>query len=389
MGLNRSPVLRTQEVVVFVFVPGSWGRAIFPRYLALSGLYGLLRLKLTAAIIGGYNYLSSSVLERPMVIKENTQPEPAGKLEKAGWLAEQNMAFYLKRAFGERDDVWVFNDLRLVRNGEVAQIDHLVLHRYGLVLVESKSACCQLEVNKQLEFTRVYGRKRFGVASPIRQVERQRFLLQSLLNDHKDRLRGKTIVGEQHDFPDRRFRVLVAISDSGDIRRKGCEPPELMKADQVSEVISGWVAEQDDLKGLGGFIRYAFADSETQQERVDKEIPRLKPEELAAIKDFLLAQHTEREPAPEQPQQEPQPPQTIQTPPQPAAPAQHTCRHCQSTQLTIKHGYNHYLKCQTCQRNTPLQTNCQLCGQPEQIIKQNHNHLRQYQPCGTAIPIAL
>jgi hypothetical protein len=62
------------------------------------------------------------------------------KLSEAEARAEKQMAFYLKRAFRDDSEAWVFNDLRYqADDDDAAQIDHLVLHRSGFILVESKS----------------------------------------------------------------------------------------------------------------------------------------------------------------------------------------------------------------------------------------------------------
>ena len=53
------------------------------------------------------------------------------------------MAHYLKRAFGDTSDIYVFNDLRLLRRGEIAQIDHLVVHRWGFAIIESKASLAE------------------------------------------------------------------------------------------------------------------------------------------------------------------------------------------------------------------------------------------------------
>lgn len=67
--------------------------------------------------------------------------------------------------------------------------------------------------------------------SPIRQAELQAELLGKLLNDHKETLRRKVFLRLRQGYlGDERFRVLVAISDTGVIVRQHCDPPELCKA---------------------------------------------------------------------------------------------------------------------------------------------------------------
>ena len=74
-----------------------------------------------------------------MILKETDKKEHLKKFQKYGYNAEKQMAFYLKRAFQESDDIFVINDLRIEMNDDVAQIDHLIMHRFGFIVIESKS----------------------------------------------------------------------------------------------------------------------------------------------------------------------------------------------------------------------------------------------------------
>ncbi len=80
------------------------------------------------------------------------------------------MVFFLRCEFAEKTDVIVFNDIAFARSGEKAQIDHLVLHRFGFAIVESKSIAGTVEVNEHHEFVRTYDGKRSGMRSPIEQA---------------------------------------------------------------------------------------------------------------------------------------------------------------------------------------------------------------------------
>ena len=67
-----------------------------------------------------------------MIEKEKQNEKTTNQLKQQGNSAEEQMAFYLRRAFADNKDVWVFNDLYVEHNGEIAQIDHLVLFKYGI-----------------------------------------------------------------------------------------------------------------------------------------------------------------------------------------------------------------------------------------------------------------
>src|SRR4051812_29419030 len=77
-------------------------------------------------------------------------------LRRSGRQAEEQLAYYLLRDFAKYTDIIVFNGIRLEHNGDAAQMDHLLLHPYGFVIVESKSVAAQVAFNSRGEWTRYY-----------------------------------------------------------------------------------------------------------------------------------------------------------------------------------------------------------------------------------------
>ena len=185
----------------------------------------------------------------------------------AGARAERQMAFYLHRAFTGDAGIHALNDLRIVdpvqpevdgRPG-VAQIDHLIVHPWGLVIIESKSVHDQVTVRADGsggdEWTRRVRRREHGFPSPIRQAERQAAFLRQFLQRHREQLLGRMAVGlrtlsrlvhgtDQRSFAQMPIQIVVAISDGGTIRRSGgwTEPSTpfrsfVTKADLVADKI--------------------------------------------------------------------------------------------------------------------------------------------------------
>ncbi|KAA5545395.1 NERD domain-containing protein [Roseiconus nitratireducens] len=331
-----------------------------------------------------------------MILNEKVGPVPSDRRLRAGYEAEKQMAFYLRRAFGELPDVFVFNDLRVVRGGEVAQIDHLVLHPFGFALVESKSVTGTIEVNEHQEFTRVYGRTRMGMKSPVVQVKMQAKLLRSLLNDRKEELRRKVLLGMvQGQFGEQRFATFVAVSDGGEIKRKGVAAPEVVKADQVAQRIENLISEIHLVTGVRGFLRYAATSDEAKQAAmIENKVAPFTTEELQAIREFLLRSH---EPFVQPPpvvretrdaSHPPLPPPALSN--QRSAPrsasgdasAKRTsCRHCGQA-LEILYGrYGYYFKCQGCQRNERINLTCP-CGVRAKIRKRGPRFRWDCKACG-------
>lgn len=350
-----------------------------------------------------------------MIVKEKTVAAPQDKFGAAGHQAEMQMAFYLRRAFGDSPDIYVFNDLRLVRNGEVAQIDHLVFHRFGFVIVESKSVTGTIEVNQHLEFQRTFGNRRTGMKSPITQAQMQAQLLRQLLNDFREQLRRKLYFGTvQGEFGAERFKTLVAVSDQGLIKRVNCDPPELVKADQIASRVLSMIDAHAQASGGGGFVKFMFAkQSEGDQILKDRLVP-YTVEESQAIGNFLLSQHTPLSRSSTPPALPPalppsraaalavsdntfgelEPPKTSRstliepaenrvTTEQPSSPY-FECRHCKSKELSIVYGqYGYYFKCSSCDGNTPIDSKCSACGQKAKISKSGTDFSKKCSNCET------
>lgn len=186
-----------------------------------------------------------------MIVKERNpteHPAPANPTAKVGVEAEQQLAFYLRRAFSHLAEIAVFNDLRLVDiHGEVAQIDHLILHPLGFVVVESKSITGTVRINAQREWIRVAARREAGMPDAVQQARLQRDVLRRLLTSHASTLRRGVPTG----FARLGFDVLAAISDKGIIERE-VPLPKVVKADQVPSTIKRIVAERKRLAEESG-----------------------------------------------------------------------------------------------------------------------------------------
>ena len=216
-----------------------------------------------------------------MILKEIDITESTDKFLKAGIAAEKQMAFYLRRKFDETKGIFVFNDLKIRRGEETAQIDHLIVHKHGMIIIESKSVTGQVQINAQGEWVRSYGRNHSGMPSPVLQARRQGAVLRSLLQDNAKNLRGKALLGlMQAGFKSCPIQILVAISDQGIIKRGKQKIPELLKADQIADEADGIISRHRKGGSLigkkdGDWGMYVF-----------------KPVEQQAVAKFLLDWHT-------------------------------------------------------------------------------------------------
>ena len=145
----------------------------------------------------------------------------------------------------------IFNDLRIEIESDAAQTDHLVLSRYGFVLVESKSVKDCFVVNERREWSRQYGSKVQEIASPLLQAKRQADFLKSYLSVRAPELLDK-LLGIQTTFRTRPSDVLVAIVDGDMVSRpETLQLPEVIKADQVTDAIRSLYAAYKKVRKQG------------------------------------------------------------------------------------------------------------------------------------------
>ncbi len=349
-----------------------------------------------------------------MIIKELEKIETNDKFEQAGYHAESQLAFYLNREFKDDPLFLVFNNLRFEKAGDACQIDHLVLHRYGMVIIESKSVTTRVEVNELGEWKRWFNDWQ-GMPSPILQAQRQGKFLKDYLEDHVETLLNKMLFGKQSHFTKMPIDVLVAISDSGIINRPKNDKLDIVcKADQIPDKIKTIATEyrkKDSLLSLSLEIPYELAKDE---------IPR--------ISQFLLTHHkpakikgasinTNIKPANNSPQtisEREVPPATNQIAkvkpisPQkkiiPVVPndtqkldiklkpvvksinsaSTSTCSHCQSPNLTLLYVHSYFFKCSDCGKNTAIKNICPSCGDREKIRKSGLQFFCECEKCGTS-----
>ena len=295
------------------------------------------------------------------------------------------MAHYLDRHFGDAKDVFVLHDLRVVLEGEAAQMDHLVLHAFGAAIVESKSVSTSVRVNSAGEWERLWDGRWQGMADPVLQGERQGMLLKKLLVGRQTELLDKAIFGLlQGSFKHMALDVFAGISDEGTIQRaeKG-QAPRVLKADAVPNAILDAIAAY---RSANDALRSSLKEA--------RSAPRVfKDAEMMRVAHFLRTRHVEtgdasstvdtashapvdagvdapranRHPG-SSPEAASATPPTVPRDPSGAAVAgdgDHVvivCKACKGTDLEARIGrYGPYGRCRSCGTDTSVRMRCAGC----------------------------
>jgi hypothetical protein len=287
------------------------------------------------------------------------------KFAVAGRRAEEQMVHYLKRFFGASQEVDVLNYLRIDLQGEVAQMDHLVLHPFGLSIVESKSVAGSVQIKDDGQWIRWFNKQPQGMRSPVTQAEMQAMLLRELLS---------RTVKQKGFFDTVDIDVLVAISDSGTIQWPGSGPlPEVCKADQVP-----------------GRIETKLRERQSRGPAV------LTAEHRRAIAQFLMSIHMPlqaqpaQSPAPARVEERHAPARAIEVAPEVDRPASASlpakvCKHCGATDLEMQYGkYGYYFVCKACQKNTGIKFACPSCSAEGRVRKQGAAFFAECKSCSAS-----
>ena len=335
-----------------------------------------------------------------MILKDKEGPVGQDERSKAGYKQEQNVAFYLRREFGDDPSVLIINDLRVEYNGERAQIDHLVVHPYGLVVIESKSVCGEVKVNGRGEWSRSYRGEWYGMPSPVRQAELQEALLKDLLRDNVEKFLGR-LLGIQTQIGGRDWRTLCAVSSSAILHRD--EMPQEI-ADQVvkSEFVAQRVLDlvgsrmkglvtakprfsQKEIEGIGEFLIKCHLGNTPTSSSISEPapLPQATPVQGKPIQPQQTLIRTQSEPSPNvslnplpgDPKQKTSP----QTPPFSFA-----CKKCGETKnLHGQYGkFGYYVRCGLCDTNTSMKMDCPSCQSRQvRIRKSGHVYTSNCQNC--------
>lgn len=200
---------------------------------------------------------------------------------KKGLHGERESAHYLDNYLKDDENRVVLHDLRFVIDGEVTQIDHLIMSRGAkMYLLETKNYACNLVINEHGEFTAEYEHSRFGIPSPIEQSQRHERVFCKLL----ERL---DIVGRTQKMPN--IHHVVMLHPKAIIQRpesKSFDTSNVIKADQFPS----WHKSFTSKMGIGASLKTAMnmRSLDKIKEWGEKLKRQHRPADLLALPDFML-----------------------------------------------------------------------------------------------------
>ena len=313
-----------------------------------------------------------------MVIKPYAPRSETDRRRAAGERAERQMAHYLDRYFAEHQRIHVLHDARIEHGGDRAQVDHLVAHRFGIAIVESKSISTQVRINAQDEWERFWNGHWHGMPDPLLQAERQGLLIKRLLTSRTSELLDKVLGLAQGTFRHMAIDTYAAVSDQGTIRRaRTAQAPTARKADAIPGAILERIEAHRKAAHILNPNPRSF--SAAPREFNDKEVLR--------VAHFLRVQSTPASPSPIDDPEAVPPTNEAGTPegmPGASLTIHQTCGSCGSHDLIAKIGrYGPFGACSACGRNTAVRPRCGRCGEKLHLERAPEGFAGTCGTCGT------
>ncbi|REL26334.1 NERD domain-containing protein [Thalassotalea euphylliae] len=315
-----------------------------------------------------------------MILKDKQLINAQSPTAKAGQQQEQDVAFYLRRAFKDHPKIFVINDFSFTHNGEQAQIDHLIVYPYGLILIESKSISGEVKVNQQGEWTRTLGKKWVGMPSPVKQVELQQTLLADYLHEHREQILPKLLGFKQQSFRFRQWHCLCAVSSNSVIERDSM-PKDISAQIVKSEFLVDKLNKLMDLRSkvlstLTFDTRPDFRDNELKSITdflLSEEVPKLNTVAETSAQTYEISDsETNEQPKVAEPKS-----QTVNS-------VILACKKCGNTEKLKAHAgrYGYYVHCDKCDTNTAMKLPCPQCSSKQtKVAKRQTTYTLNCQAC--------
>lgn len=204
---------------------------------------------------------------------------------KRGIAGERDAAHYLDNYLKDDPDRMLLHDLRFKVDGDVIQIDHLVLTRGLYVyLLETKNFNGNLRVNGHGEFSVEYpGERVYGIPSPLEQSRRHEGPLRKLFDVLEIRGRNGGSATIEH---------CVLVSPSSLIHRppaKAFDTTNVIKADQFR----AWHEKFQESAGAARLVSSLLniRSSATVEELARKLVRQHRPADPLALPEFMQPRH--------------------------------------------------------------------------------------------------
>jgi hypothetical protein len=290
-----------------------------------------------------------------------------------GYQAEKDNAYYLDFGFKDSPRCILLHDIRIEHNGKVAQIDHIIINRLGIEVLESKSFTGTLSIRGDGSLDVEYGKKTQTFPNPIEQNKRHAKILTDFIKENIELPSNLKLFGVPMDST-----VLInpKTTISNDALPKGFERADSFtthwdnRVDQMSTFsvlkTMGTMMSLDRVKEIADFL---IKSHRAKTFDYKKKYPIRKEEKIQNIKQVEPIHSIIKK--------------SISISSNSKSIKTTHCSKCQGTNVEIRYGkYGYYFKCLSCDGNTAIKLTCSSKECKAKIKKSKLNFYQVCEVCG-------
>jgi len=287
-----------------------------------------------------------------------------------GYKAEKDNAYYLDFGFKDSSNNILLHDIRIEHNGKVAQIDHLLINRLRIEVLESKSFTGTLTIKGDGSLNVEYGKKTETFPNPIEQNKRHVEILLDYIKENINLPTNVKLLG----FP----VVSTVLINPKTTLTNDTLPQGFERADSFTS------NRLKDIENMNPLVLFKHIGTMMSIEKI-KEIADLlvknhKPKLFDYLKKYPIRKETSlKKDISTKPIQAHIKESVSKKPTLPNQADSYLCSKCKSPNIEIRYGkYGYYFKCHFCDGNTAIKL---TCSSKECKPKLKKSKLNFYQVC--------
>jgi hypothetical protein len=272
-----------------------------------------------------------------------------------GYKAEKENAYYLDFGFKDSPRNIILHDIRIEHKGKVAQIDHIIINRLGIEVLESKSFTGTLTIKGDGSLDVKYGKKVQTFPNPIEQNKRHAEILSDFIKANMKLPSNYKLFG-------------IPISSTVLINPKTTIASDTLPKgfDRADSFTTHWDEKVNKMSTISVFKTLGTL---------------IKMDKVKEIATFLLKHHQPKtydyaKKYPIKKEQESINKPTVKS-------TKKLCSKCNSDDIEIIYGkYGYYFKCHSCRGNTAIKLICSNSKCKPKIKKSKLNFYHVCETCG-------
>ncbi len=301
------------------------------------------------------------------LLKESNNPKQKSLIKtdltrvENGYKAEKENAYYLDFGFKDNKHNVLLHDIRIEYNGQVAQIDHIIINRFGIETLESKSQGGKLTIKNDGSLDVEYGKKIETFPNPIEQNNRHIEVLKKFLKETMELSSNHKLFG----IP---ISSMVLINPKTTISNqklpKGFARADSFRTERIKNIDKMGAIEV--FKSIGGVMNFKRVE-----EIANFLIKSHKPKKFDYLKKYPIKKDAKNsENIPNKPIQA-----HIKERP--------LCSKCKSSNIEIRYGkYSYYFKCLACDGNSSIALKCKDKSCKPKLKKRKLSFYQVCENCG-------